>query len=208
MREIFEYKIVLSSLVLNKDVILSHCGMELLDETLGLLPDISSFEGRGAFTVTDPDEVGFDYGPRVKNAFRKADKIVLFISTLGGEVKKSIEKKREDAFAYYMLDFLASQYADAVADYMSDRIKDYAIRASMSVSNRYSPGYCGWNVQEQKKLFGFFPAKQCGIALTESCLMDPVKSVSGAIAIGKDVVFREYGCKNCKIKNCLHKSIK
>ncbi|EKD31769.1 MAG: hypothetical protein ACD_77C00254G0001 [uncultured bacterium] len=107
-----------------------------------------------------------------------------------------------------MLDFLASQYADAVADYMSERINEYAIRASMGVSNRYSPGYCGWNVREQKMLFDFFPAKHCGITLTESCLMDPVKSVSGALAIGKDVIFKEYGCNSCNVKNCIHKSIK
>ena len=208
MREIFEYKVVLSSLKLNKDELLLHTGSELFEETLVLLPLISFIEARGAFTVTDPDESDFNYGPRVKNAFKRAEKIVLFVATLGGEVKNAIDKKREDAFAYYMLDFLVSQYADAVADYMSERIKEYAILASMGASNRYSPGYCGWSVQEQKKLFDFFPAKQCGITLTESCLMDPVKSVSGAIAIGKDVVFQEYGCKNCNIKNCLHKSIK
>ena len=208
MREIFEYKVELSSLKLNKEELLSHTGSELLEETLGLLPLISAIEARGAFTVTDPDEADFIYGPRVKNAFRRAEKIVLFVATLGGGVRNAIEKKREDAFAYYMLDFLASKYADAVADYMSKRINEYAIRASMGASNRYSPGYCGWNVQEQKKLFAFFPAKQCGITLTGSCLMDPVKSVSGAVAIGKDVVFQEYGCKNCNIKNCLHKSIK
>lgn len=208
MREIFEYKIVLSSLTLNKDELLSHTGMELFQETLGLLPLISAIEARGAFTVTDPDEVGFNYGPRVKNAFRKAEKIVLFVATLGGEIKNAIERKREDAFAYYMLDFLASRYADAVADYMNERIKEYAIMASMGSSNRYSPGYCGWNVQEQKKLFDFFPTEQCGITLTGSCLMNPVKSVSGAVGIGKDVIFQEYGCISCNIKNCLHKSIK
>ncbi|MCK7538940.1 MAG: hypothetical protein MZV63_52410 [Marinilabiliales bacterium] len=47
------------------------------------------------------------------------------------------------------------------------------------ITNRFSPGYCGWDVAEQHKLFSFFKDNFCGITLTESALMNPVKSVSG-----------------------------
>jgi len=53
------------------------------------------------------------------------------------------------------------------------------------ITNRYSPGYCGWDVTEQHKLFQLMPENYCGIKLTPSALMDPVKSISGIIGIGK-----------------------
>lgn len=37
--------------------------------------------------------------------------------------------------------------------------------------------------------------------------MNPVKSVSGVVAIGGDVLFTPYGCESCSDK-CLNKLIK
>ena len=206
MREVFEYNIELSSLTLDKREILKHSGEEFMEVTLALVPLLASLTAKGAFTVIKPEESGFLTGDKVKYAFGKAERIALFVSTLGNDSKRIIDGKRQDPFEYFMLDFLASQYAECVAEYMHERIREYAQAAGMGYSNRYSPGYCGWNVREQSKLFGFFPENQCGITLTESCLMNPVKSVSGAIALGRDVAFREYGCRSCGENDCLYKS--
>ena len=57
---------------------------------------------------------------------------------------------------------------------------------ALNSTNRYSPGYCGWHVSEQHKFFAFLPQNYCGIELSDSALMKPVKSVSAIIGIGKD----------------------
>ena len=49
---------------------------------------------------------------------------------------------------------------------------------------RYSPGYCGWNLTGQRALFTALGPEEIGIHLTESCLMEPVKSISGVAVIG------------------------
>jgi hypothetical protein len=206
MREVAEYNIELSSLTLDKREILKHSGEEFMEATLSLVPLLASLTAKGAYTVIKPEESDFIMGDKVGYAFGKAEKTALFISTLGGEAKRVLEEKRHDPFEYFMLDFLASLYAECVAEYMQERIREYAKAAGLGYSNRYSPGYCGWDVREQSKLFGFFPEYLCGITLTESCLMNPVKSVSGAIALGRDVVYREYGCRSCGENNCLYKS--
>jgi len=72
----------------------------------------------------------------------------------------------------------------------------------------YSPGYCGWKVAEQSKLFKMFPADFCNIGLTESMMMDPVKSISGIIGVGRDVKFDAYTCNLCNSLNCLYKNLK
>ena len=70
-------------------------------------------------------------------------------------------------------------------------------------TNRFSPGYCGWHVREQPDLFSLFPTPHpCGIHLTDSCLMVPIKSVSGVIGIGPNVKKLEYSCGLCDYKNC------
>ena len=66
----------------------------------------------------------------------------------------------------------------------------------------YSPGYCGWRVTEQHLLFGMLPDRPCGIELTESSLMYPIKSVSGIIGIGSRVERKPYGCAICRNTAC------
>lgn len=206
MREIFEYRVKLSSIMPDKEEIVRKIGRDFLEEADKLIVQLTSVEAKGAFLIIDPSESSFDYGAKVKSVFLKAEKIALFVTTLGEDSKRIIDSNKSDPFAYYLVDFLASQFADGMAEYMHDRVKDYAIKASYRFSNKYSPGYCGWNVKEQKKLFDYFPENPCGIRLTENFLMNPIKSVSGAIAMGEKIKYQEYGCKMCEEINCLYKS--
>jgi hypothetical protein len=48
----------------------------------------------------------------------------------------------------------------------------------------YSPGYCGWTVRGQKNLFERLGPEQMGVTLNDSCLMTPIKSVSGVLVAG------------------------
>ena len=54
---------------------------------------------------------------------------------------------------------------------------------------RFSPGYCGWHVSAQKKLFEYLKPEEIGIGLNESCLMQPLKSISGVIFTGRMEIF-------------------
>jgi hypothetical protein len=80
--------------------------------------------------------------------------------------------------------------------------------SGMKITNRYSPGYCGWDVSEQHKLFRLIPDNFCGIRLTESALMDPVKSNSGIIGIGESVKMNPYTCSLCDLKECAYRKVR
>jgi len=77
----------------------------------------------------------------------------------------------------------------------------------MNITNRYSPGYCGWNITGQKILFSLLPEYFCGIELTDTCLMLPIKSVSGIIGIGRDVKFNAYTRNLCDMQYCLYRNL-
>ena len=78
----------------------------------------------------------------------------------------------------------------------------------MSITNRYSPGYCVWHLKEQKSLFSLLPAEYCNITLTDSCLMQPIKSVSGLIGIGANGKQKTYLCSICELSHCLYRDWK
>ncbi|MFK2344270.1 vitamin B12 dependent-methionine synthase activation domain-containing protein [Bacteroides fragilis] len=72
----------------------------------------------------------------------------------------------------------------------------------LGISYPYSPGYCGWKVSDQQILFSLLPNQPCGVSLTASSLMCPIKSVSGVVGIGRQMTRQKYGCELCGKKDC------
>ena len=69
-------------------------------------------------------------------------------------------------------------------------------------TNRFSPGYCGWHVAQQQMLFPLFDSHTCGVQLTDSSLMIPIKSVSGIMGVGREVRKLDYTCGLCTFEKC------
>jgi hypothetical protein len=154
--------------------------------------------------------VTFNIKPIIYGQMKEADEAALFICTAGlviGEMSRN-SMKSGDLLRGYVYDVIGSEVVEAAADMMQEELRKEVAVCGMKITNRFSPGYCGWDVAEQHKLFSFFNDNFCGIALTESALMNPVKSVSGIIGIGKDVKYTSYQCHLCDDKNCIYRSRK
>ena len=154
--------------------------------------------------------VVFNVKPIVFSQLKHAEGVALFICTAGQEVgMRSRQSMREgDLLRGYVYDVLGSEIAEGAAEKMQEALRAAAATTGMSITNRFSPGYCGWDVAEQHKLFSFFPDNYCGITLTDSALMNPVKSVSGIIGIGRNVKYEPYRCRQCDDKNCIYRGRK
>jgi len=154
--------------------------------------------------------VVFNVRPIVYRQVKDADEVALFICTAGpaiGEMSRR-SMKEGDLLRGYIYDVIGSEVVENAADRMQEELKAEVASRGKKITNRFSPGYCGWDVAEQRKLFTFFMENFCGITLTESALMNPVKSVSGIIGIGKDVKYASYQCHVCDDKNCLYRNRK
>lgn len=147
----------------------------------------------------------FHPGAIITHAMKGADKYALFTATIGKEFDRFTRqlKEEDDILRLFVADALGSVLAEATVSLLMKQLEQAAAAEGLSISNNYSPGYCDWFLAEQKKLFSLFPEGSTGISLTDSCLMLPVKSVSGIVAIGKEVKRREYGCAICKMENCI-----
>jgi len=140
----------------------------------------------------------------------KADSLAVFLCTAGEEIGIRVRKAMAggDPLTGYIYDIIGSIVVDAAADRMQGELEKSILSEGKKITNRYSPGYCGWTVSEQHKLFRLLPDNFCGIRLTESALMDPVKSISGIIGIGESVRYNPYRCSLCDMKNCAYRELK
>jgi hypothetical protein len=151
--------------------------------------------------------VEFRTGGTIAKMMRGANAYALFIATTGPGPEKlahSLLEKGEYLEAY-LLDMYASALTEAVAEGVHGFIREKALKEGEQITNRYSPGYCGWDVTEQQKLFGLFPGDCCGISLSASSLMTPIKSISGLVGLGPEVHFRDYTCELCAMKECIYR---
>lgn len=138
---------------------------------------------------------------------KKSSSIALFLCTSGpGTGLRSRElMSGGDLLAGYIWDVTGSEIVEAAADLMQDKLEGRMADEGLNITNRFSPGYCGWDVAEQHKLFSLFPENFCRIRLAESALMDPIKSVSGIIGIGVNVERKPYNCNLCDMEHCIYR---
>lgn len=126
-------------------------------------------------------------------------KALIFVATAGREFDTAV--KELNAKGDIVSDFIADSIGSALAEIAVSRIdEDYKTATGVSMS--YSPGYCDWDIREQKILFSLFPEQPCGIVLSDSFLMSPEKSVSGFYALGDTLVRQPYHCDICKNTRC------
>ena len=147
----------------------------------------------------------FSTGKVVRNMLRDADEFALFVTTAGpGPEKLAKDLIKQGMYLEGLIaDTVASVIVESAANQVEEHIKDLAASAGKKITNRYSPGYCAWDVSEQQKLFALLPEGFCGITLSETSLMSPIKSVSGIIGIGSEVVYNDYTCEICPMKECV-----
>jgi hypothetical protein len=152
----------------------------------------------------------FNVGKIVYAQLKRSDSIAIFLCTAGEEIgiHSRTAMKEGNLLEGYIYDVIGSEIADLAADFMQKDLEIVIASIGKKITNRYSPGYCRWDVSEQHKLFKLMPDNFCGIRLTPSALMDPVKSVSGFIGIGNDVRFNPYTCNLCDMKDCIYRKVR
>lgn len=157
--------------------------------------------------TVEAEGVVFNVKPIIFNQIKKAEEAALFICTAGAEIAERSRRymKEGDLLRGYVYDVIGSEVVENAADRIHEALRASIALRGMNITNRFSPGYCGWDVAEQHKLFSFFKDNYCGITLTASALMNPIKSVSGLIGIGREVRYAPYQCHLCDDKNCIYR---
>lgn len=142
----------------------------------------------------------------------RAQRLALFAATVGDPVSEEIGAlfRRGEPALGYALDVIASEATTILADMLAKQFLQ-ALHARRAVPQEaravpYSPGYCGWHISGQRRLFEALHPGAIDIRLTGSFLMRPLKSVSGVIVVGPPLVHRFKPlfafCEDCTTREC------
>ncbi len=228
--ELQEYRFRFDELEVSIDIIEKFMGYEpgqapepmpqLINEVLGIAHELCDI--RGGYIIKQETNINrefktmhingteFDVKKIITNQLRKMDNVALFVCTAGPGISNySKDLMHEGDFIKgYIADVVGSEIVESAMDKIQADLERQMESRGWHITDRYSPGYCGWSVGEQHKLFSFFPKDFCGITLTPSSLMQPIKSVSGVIGIGPEVRRKGYVCNMCDMVNCIYREKK
>ncbi|MCX6557050.1 MAG: hypothetical protein NTW95_06400 [Candidatus Aminicenantes bacterium] len=191
---------------------------ELLNRALEIYKTLS--EARDVLEPISKSEFAALYSGQGLNApetplgliFPRAERLLLFAFTLGAAISREIERlfKSNDFALASMLDTVASLAADNAGREAeswvarqggADQFGTHFLKVLL-----YSPGYCGWHISGQKKLFEFLRPERIDIHLNERFLMIPLKSISGVLVAGAadihQIAERYPFCDHCQSPAC------
>ena len=135
----------------------------------------------------------------------QCEKVAVFVLTIGNHLEEMVARLAEDGLVLQasVLDAIGSDVAETVADFVQERIGDVARAQGLTTSRRFSPGYCDWDISQQKMVFRAMNGDSAGVRLNGGCLMLPRKSISGIIGIGPSDIENYNPCKTCQKRDCV-----
>jgi hypothetical protein len=164
--------------------------------------DIDFVIGSSAFI-----ESGVIFQSRViAGLLKKCERVAVFALTIDGYLEEAVNHLADNGLVVQarVLDAIGSDAAEQVAEHVHQMITEGAEAQGLATSQRFSPGYCDWEVDQQRMLFRAMNGSSAFIQLTDKCLMIPQKSISGIIGIGtlESDVTSYNPCKSCRRYDC------
>lgn len=152
--------------------------------------------------------------PKLSRTVRGSQEIVCFVGTVGRGIEREIKRleRQKRLSEAYILDAMGSVLVENLVDQFHSHLDKHYKSQNKALGLRFSPGYCDWPVTEQKKLFELLEPHKAGVELTESCLMQPRKSISGVIPLfpadnGHQQQSDYNPCWECKKSDCIARRI-
>ena len=155
---------------------------------------------KAIYDILDPKDLPH------RDCFHEAQKVALAICTIGSELPDLARElmKGGRLVEGVLFDAIGSAAAEAVAGEINIMINERARDLSLQVTERFSPGYCDWDISDQQLFFDKLNAEEIHVALTDGFMMVPVKSVSFAVNMGENVLGSRWQnrCSYCNEKDC------
>lgn len=140
---------------------------------------------------------------------RRLDDAVLCLVTIGDGVERAMDahERAGEIGRALVMNVFGSEAAEAAADSANALIREDIRREGLRCTRRFSPGYGGWDVEEQRWLVPALDGGSLGVALTEGCMMVPRKSITFAVNVGENPVEMrdDNACDGCDLVNCRYR---
>jgi len=137
---------------------------------------------------------------------RNADAVSILLVTAGSRITEESRRLMSEGKMTQALAVSAVGSA-MVVDLMkalTDQVFAEAQQRGYGTTLRVGPGYTGWHLDDQSKLFSFFGQDAMPITLSHGIMMEPEKSLLGMVGLnpgGKQAPEIE-PCRICDLKGC------
>lgn len=164
---------------------------EEIEEAYGLIQTSCFYQLMDIKRVRNP-RVFLEDGLRITSevlsrVLSRCQQAAIFVVNIGRGLEERVAQLMNEGqmLKATILDAIGSEAAEKTACYLQDRVRELANSDGAEITLRYSPGYCDWDITQQRVLFEAMNSAPLGVSLTEECLMVPRKSVSGIIGLGR-----------------------
>lgn len=135
--------------------------------------------------------------------------IVVAVTTLGQEVDEIIQQifDSDDYLRAMIVENIATTALSSIGKLFWNKMVKEIDNTGLGITSRISPGDTAWEVKEQEKLFACLSGQHTGVSLTNSFMMQPLKSTSAVYGFGEGIGITrfEHVCSECTMKNCIYK---
>ena len=148
-------------------------------------------------------------GPLIAGHLAAASEVIVAVCTVGDEVAGIIsERFQTDPVGALALEGVAGAAAEARAEAACRRFDALALADGLRTSIPLNPGMAGWPLEEgQPQIFNLIDATEIGVTLDRGTyLMQPLKSLSLVIGLGRDLNPTGQTCDFCSMREtCRYK---
>lgn len=166
------------------------------------------------FELSAMDENRLSFGKinvqsrNLRTSLKDCKEVILFGATLGIEVDRQIRKYQLiDMSRAVVMQACAAAFLEEFCDELQEKIAVKMRTEGKYLRPRFSPGYGDFLIQHQKELLEMLEApKKIGLAMTESYMLTPTKSITAVIGISDiEVNCNQRGCEVCQKTDCTYR---
>lgn len=145
----------------------------------------------------------------ISSSLKGASYLCIMALTIGRGIEEAASKymKKGDFLHGYILDRIGSFACESLAESVEGSLRKEYARKGMSVSMRFSPGYCDFPIEEQFKLDKALDFSRVGITINKNCMMMPKKSITAIVGVGPKGLFGKKisQCGICAKSDCSYR---
>jgi len=185
--------------------LLGYGGRQVPARVRRLLTDVET-EAKGLLRPASA-HLQVDAAALARSSFlRDLDTVVLCLVTIGPALEEAVKAHHHagELSRSLVLNAYGSAAVEVAADAANEIIRKEFERRELRCSRRFSPGYGGWEVSEQRWILEGLEAERLGVSLTEGCMMVPHKSSTFAVNVGVSPreMRHDNACDSCGLTTC------
>lgn len=148
----------------------------------------------------------------VADLLANQDQVVILAVTIGSALEEKVEQlfASDQLTKATILDAVGSVAVEEAANKLQEKIEVEAEKIGLpSVTMRYSPGYGDLALNVQPQLLKLVQGQELGIAVNDSFLLIPQKSITALLGLGRSESQVQpqcdFDCANCDYDTCIYK---